>query len=114
MKFQADPTPTAHDPVTGLDVDIYPVGVLHDLLFVYRTARYLGRYREASRKLRYSARHLVEAARDHRWRSLRNSFNGYLAEPRDFPPGLTRCGSGWTRARALRSLRRYYRRDVGA
>jgi len=31
----------------------------------------------------------------------------HLAEPTPFPDGLGRCGSGWTRRRALASLRRH-------
>lgn len=41
-------------------------------------------------------------------RALRGRYpwSGYYAEPRTFPPGVTRVGTGWTRARALRDLRR--------
>ncbi|QBI56845.1 hypothetical protein [Streptomonospora litoralis] len=113
VKHDADPRGTVRDPVTGLTVDTYPVGVLHDLLVAYRTFRYLGRSREAYSKLGHAARGLFERARAGQWREVRTSFNGYLAEPTPFPAGLTRCGSGWTRAAALRSLRRHYRRDIG-
>lgn len=113
MKHEADPSGTIRDPVTGLNVDIYPVGVLDDIQGAYRTIRCVGDYRSAYRKLRYTARGLVGRARAGQWREIRNSFNGYLAEPVDFPEGLTRCGSGSTRARAMRSLRRYYRSDIG-
>jgi hypothetical protein len=41
---------------------------------------------------------------------MKTFFNGYLAEPTPFPDGMHRCGSGWTRKRALRSLRRNARR----
>jgi len=95
----------------GGEVDVYPVGVLDDLLFAYRAIR-LGRFREGYRKLRSSARYAIGHARAGNWRSVRNSFNGYLAEPRDWPDGLKGCGSGWTKRRALRSLRRHYERQV--
>lgn len=42
------------------------------------------------------------------WRAVRNYFNGYLAEWHYPPEGFIhgRCGRGWTRKAALRSLGR--------
>lgn len=95
----------------GTQIDVYPVGVLADLRFAYRAIRF-GRFREGYWKLRSQARRIIERARAGNWRSVRQSFNGYLAEPTPFPEGLKGCGSGWTRKRALRSLRRRYEREV--
>lgn len=102
-------------PVTApiKPVDVYPVGLLSALqrdyrrLRNYRLARHLQRVGWATpRTLRY----LAGRVRAGQWRAVKNTFNGYLAEPYDMPPGLSRCGSGWTRRRALRSLRRQYDR----
>ncbi|MEV2277741.1 hypothetical protein AB0I72_19355 [Nocardiopsis sp. NPDC049922] len=92
-----------------MKIDVYPVAVLDDLLCAYRWARHAGRYSEALSRLRYSARCVIEQARAGRWRAVRRAFSGYLAEPTPFPPGLTRCGAGWTRARAERDLYRRMR-----
>jgi hypothetical protein len=102
------------------DVDVYPVGVLADLRHAWRylTARRFPacvgppspawRIARARASLRYIRRTLVRQVRARNWRALKNTFNGYLAEPREFPPGdyRRRCGTGWTKARALRSLAR--------
>lgn len=112
MKFETNPDNTTHDPHAGLNVDIYPVGVLDDLLTACRWAR-AGHPREALAKLRYCTHRLIELARARHWRSLRQSLNGYLAEPTEWPEGLKSCGSGWTKKRALRSLRRRYDHQVG-
>ncbi|MEU5938648.1 hypothetical protein ABZ807_05570 [Micromonospora sp. NPDC047548] len=89
------------------DVDVYPVGVLADLLML-RGARRNGALRWALRRVLGTLRYVAGRARAGRWREVKNSFNGYLAEPRRWPQdgSLTRCGSGWTQRRALRSLRR--------
>jgi hypothetical protein len=51
---------------------------------------------------------IIRHVRAKNWRALKNVFNGYLAEPYEFPPGdyRRRCGTGWTKRRALRSLER--------
>ena len=51
-------------------------------------------------------RYCLSRARRRDWRAVKNALNGYLAEPEPFPDGLQRCGSGWTRRRALADLRR--------
>lgn len=91
-------------------IDVYPVGVLADLLMLRRAlaARHRQAILHALRRLRYTARHIADRARRGERRTVRNMFNGYLAEPTPFPPGMTRCGSGWTRRRALRSLDRQF------
>lgn len=81
-------------------VDIYPVGLLHDLT---QWANNSDR-RDAWRRLRYDLGRPATNARRRNWRGLRSYLNGYLAEPREWPDGLTRCGTGWTRGRALRDL----------
>ena len=87
----------------GTEIDVYPVGVLDDLRFAYRAIRF-GHCREAHRKIRSQARRIIELALAGEWRSVRQSFNGYLAEPTPFPGGLKGCGHGWTKKRALRKL----------
>lgn len=90
-------------------VDIYPVGLLMDLqYFVHSPDR-----RSARRTLRASILTLVRHVREGDWREFKNHFNGYIAEPRDWMPGLARCGSGWTRGRAYRDLQRRAWRALG-
>lgn len=97
-------------------IDVYPVGVLADLLRIGRAIRYrrrdailwaLGRFRRTIGVL-------WRWARAGNWRAVKGAFNGYLAEPVAFPAGLRRCGSGWTKRRALRSLQRHLRRATEA
>lgn len=81
-------------------VEIYRVGVLDDLhMFIHHADR-----KQARTYLRRTVRRLLTMARERRWRALRNSFNGYLAE---HPTRGTRCGHGWTRGRAYRDLQRH-------
>lgn len=85
------------------EIDIYPVGVLADLQkFIHMPDRRAARY-----ALRRAFRIPFLCAKGRDWRAFRNCFNGYLAEPRKLPTGLARCGSGWTRGRAYRSLQRH-------
>jgi hypothetical protein len=102
-------------------VDVYPVGVLKDLHHAWHclTARKfpatvgppsrLWRLSRARISLRYIPKTIARHIRSRDWRALKSTFNGYLAEPYHWPQDgtLTRCGSGWTRRRALRSLRRH-------
>lgn len=94
-------------------VDVYPVGWLSTLrragrAFVTRRRLSVIR-RHAWFDLRRLTKLTVHRIRTRQWRELKNSFNGYLAEPHHWPEdgSLRRCGSGWTRRRALRSLRRH-------
>jgi len=105
-------------PDAAYRIDVYPVGWLSVLLPLRRA--YLGPAlpaevradvrRHAWARLRTTLRHTLNDARGRHWRSLANQFNGYLAEPTPIPEGMRRCGSGWTRRRALRSLQRHVRR----
>lgn len=79
-------------------IEVYPVGLLSDI---------------KNHKVRQGLRFLRSWIREGNWRAARNHFNGYLAEPCPFPPGVRRCGSGWTQARALRDLHRRMRRAHG-
>lgn len=88
-----------------MKIDVYPVGVLAGLLWARRAAR-RGLWRVAWDHLRSELRYVVQQAQARRWRAVRNALNGYLAEPIPAPEGLRRCGHGWTRRRAMRSLRR--------
>jgi hypothetical protein len=92
--------------VTDQPIDVYPVGVLSRLLAARRALTVLHRPRLALYHLDVARRHAWRHARARQWRELKQTFNGYLAEPYDWPPGLRRCGSGWTRNRALRDLER--------
>lgn len=84
-------------------IDIYSVGLLEDLLqFVHMPDR-----RYARRKLINGLKYPVRQARRRNWRAVKNWFNGYMAEPRELPPGFIRCGKGWTRGRAYRDLQRH-------
>lgn len=103
-----------------MKVDVYPVGALKQLLHTWHclTARKfpatvgppsrLWRLSRARISLGYIPKTVARQIRSRDWRALKNTFNGYLAEPDVFPPGdyRRRCGTGWTKARALRSLER--------
>lgn len=87
-------------------IDIYPVGVLADLIRLGRAirSRQPQLIRWALGKCWYEVRYLAQKVRYRQWRELKNAFNGYLAEHRT--RGY-RCGHGWTRRRALRDLYRH-------
>lgn len=94
------------------EIDVYPVGWLAGIQRAWRYFTHpnpppCGR-RQGWRELRRCWDYTVRQAQRRNWRAVKNHFNGYLAEPREFPPGdyRRRCGSGWTKARALRSLAR--------
>ena len=101
-----------------MNVDVYPVGWLAALLGLWRTwTTTPGRWtadqiaaarRHAWVRLQGEAQLSIRLAGKREWRPLRNLFNGYLAEPDEFPAGdyRRRCGTGWTKRRALRSLHR--------
>lgn len=117
----------SHDPTTSPyslgayhtpagRVDVYAVGWLAKLRSAWRAygphvpdgikadAR-----RHARQCLKQEWRYSVRQVRQGKWRDVKNTFNGYLAEPYNWPQdgSLRRCGSGWTPARAVRSLRRH-------
>lgn len=92
-------------------VDVYPVGALSDLLAAWRALTVLHRPRLASYHLNVARRHAWRHIRSREWHELRQTFNGYLAEPNPWPgPELRRCGRGWTPSRARRNLDRRMRR----
>jgi hypothetical protein len=82
-------------------VDVYPVGL-------WMKARTSWRVKRWRMNLRHEWRCLVSGD----WRALRNSFNGYLAEPDVFVGSMTRAGRGWTRKMAMRSLIRHANKPV--
>ena len=92
-------------------VDVYPVGLLRDLRQFKGRLRHppIGQ-RSAWGRLLYDLRYPLRLLRRGEWRALRMYLNGYLAEPSPWPAGLRRCGSGWTRRRALSSLQRHIER----
>lgn len=73
-------------------IGTYPVGLLSDIK----------RKRVRSGVKNY----LLPQVKRRNWRSVKNYFNGYLAEWHFPPDGFIhgRCGTGWTRKRALRRL----------
>lgn len=77
-----------------MSIDVYAVGILSAL-----------KYRRAG-WLRREFRNLKRRISERNWNAVRNSFSGYLAEPCPWPEGLRRCGSGWTKKRALNDLKR--------
>lgn len=87
--------------VDGLRCDVYPVGLWLDV-------RTHGVVMGAAKTLRY----VRYQARARNWRAIRNTFNGFLCEPSPFPANLTRCGKGWTRRSAIRSLERHIARSA--
>jgi hypothetical protein len=89
------------------EVDIYAVGLLHDIRLAVGGLRARGHRFHFARKL---PRRLRSS-----WRKS-SYWNGYLAEPAAIADGLntwTRCGHGWTKKRALRDLRRHMRELAG-
>lgn len=95
-------------------IDVYPVGALREVqaawrVFVTRRRELPAIARRHTRRnlLRFLKVHVWRNVRRRRWHELKSAFNGYLAEPTPFPEGVTRCGSGWTKRRALRSLERH-------
>lgn len=95
--------------VESAGVDVYPVGWLAELGRAWRRLHIPGHRRGWWWGLHWELGYTARRARSRDWRAVRNTFNGYLAEPHDWPQdgSLRRCGSGWTRGRALRSLRRH-------
>ena len=96
-------------------LDVYPVGVLRDVWWLYRIARF------GSPKfwpaLRRTLREWTGLHNGHRCSSTlrgRSSWNGYLAEPYHLPDGLRTVGHGWTKRRAVASLNRYVERDCSS
>lgn len=87
-------------------VDVYPVGLLADL---QRDWRMVTKLRKRPVYVRRCLRYLRERIARGQWRAVKNTFNGYLAEPRVDDESWTRCGHGWTKRRALADLARHRR-----
>lgn len=98
-------------PYVGV-TDVYPVGVLQSLQIIGRALTvkeipHAKRLPIVRREIRKTRRYLWTQAREGDWNAVRNSFNGYLAEPYTFPGYMRRCGHGWTTERAIRDLLRH-------
>lgn len=72
-------------------IEAYPVGLLADI---------------KQGRLKYGLKSLRGRVVRRDWRSVRNYFNGYLAEWHYAPEGVNhyKCGKGWTKKRAIRRL----------
>lgn len=86
------------------EIDVYPVGLLADLRRDWRMVTVL---RKRPVYVRRCLQYLRRQAKARNWRAVKNTFNGFLAEPLDDSVHWTRCGTGWTRKRALASLGRH-------
>lgn len=98
------------------EVEVYPVGLMSNICTIRRRLEFFGLSLSSFQPLGKTVRYLRFQLRGNsEGRNLRAArqhlFNGYLAEPVVWPEDrwLTRCGSGWTRNRAVRDLRRRYR-----
>jgi hypothetical protein len=81
-------------------IDIYPIGWLRTLQAVGRCLR-RGRVVQAWRFLRRETRYNMIQVRRGNWRAFRNTFGGYHAEHHTLG---RRCGTGWTKRRAINDL----------
>lgn len=103
--------------VEGLgEVDVYPVGLMSNICTVRLRLGFFGLSRKTFQPLGQSIAYIrFQLRKSDTRRNLheirQHLFNGYLAEPLVWPEDrwLIRCGSGWTRNRAVRDLRRRYR-----
>lgn len=59
-----------------------------------------------ARALKRELRYCVSWAKKGNWRAVRKTFNGWMYEPIPWPQEARRCGTGWTKSRAVR---RFYR-----
>lgn len=83
------------------DIDVYRIGILWALHFDWRALTVSGRW---GGKTWDWLKQVARWARAGKWRSVRNAFGGWHAE---HAYAGTRCGTGWTRKRALADLRRH-------
>lgn len=84
-------------------MSVYTVGFYSHLKHAWHSRRYRPYLKRMSSYVWYQFKR-------RNWRAIRNYFNGYLAEPTPFPLGLHKCGRGWTKKAALRSLNRRARK----
>lgn len=83
------------------NIDVYRIGWLYAFHFDLRTLVLAGR---KPTKLAQELTYVIYQARKGNWRAVRMTFNGWHAEHRY---AGSRCGTGWTRKRALADLRRH-------
>lgn len=62
-------------------------------------------------QLKREWRYCVRQAKARKWRAVKNSFNGWMYEPSPWPSSARRCGTGWTKARAVRSFYRHMAKE---
>ncbi len=84
-------------------IDIYPVGVLKTLQYCISAVKH-GEYRIARNRFKYQLKTLWRHIKGRRWHTLKCQFNGYLCELTPWPEDVKRCGSGWTKMRAIKSM----------
>lgn len=82
------------------EIEVYPVGLLSDLRHLRGVLRHPSHGMNRRKHLRAFGRRVTSS-----WRR-RSYWNGYLAEVHCPPAGLMhrRCGRGWTKRAAARSL----------
>jgi hypothetical protein len=85
-------------------IDVYRVGLLAALYFDLRAVRLGFRQHPLLGHTRRELGYMRGFARRGNWRAIRNACGGWHAE---HAYAGTRCGTGWTRRRALRDLRRH-------
>jgi hypothetical protein len=83
---------------------LYPVGWLEAL----RYKPFGLKWQQLLREWRYC----TSQAKDRNWRAVKNMFNGWMYEPSPWPEAARRCGTGWTRTRAVRSFYRHLAREI--
>jgi hypothetical protein len=84
-------------------ITINAVGWLKALQFAGLSLRQ-HRIRQGWTRLRQELRYMLRQTRVRNWRAVKNTFNGYLAEHESLG---RRCGTGWTKRRAIRDLYRH-------
>lgn len=85
--------------------EVYKVGFLKDLSF-YLTFR-----RTPVGRFEHRARNSFIYWLKRCWKR-KSYWNGFLAEPSEWPEGLATCGHGWTKQRAMKKINKYCKRDL--
>lgn len=93
-------------PETGL-TEVYPVGLQRSIWLASRLVR-SGKFRLAWAELAQELTRELGLLQTGNWRSVKLALNGHLAEPREWPSGMRRCGTGWTKKRAIRATQKAY------
>ncbi len=81
------------------DREVYPVGLLRDIKYFWSARKYY--------RLRGQSSCRIFLTRFNIHKKQRNYYNGYLAEPYEWPTGVTKCGHAWTKRRAVAKLNKY-------